>query len=61
MLDQIRVRVDELTRQNDITLATRHKITPEFLQVWSQNWKQDPRVIKILSDIEDLTDQVFVK
>jgi hypothetical protein len=42
-------------------LAARHKITPDFLQLWTQNYKNDARVNKILSDIEDLTDQVFVK
>jgi hypothetical protein len=56
MIDQIKVRVEELTQQNDITLAARHKITSDFLQVWIQKYKNDARVVKIISDIEDLTD-----
>lgn len=56
MLDQIKVRLDELTRQNDAALCMRHKITPEFLQTWTQKYQKEARVAKILADIADLTE-----
>jgi hypothetical protein len=61
LIDTIKVRVEELTHQNDILLSTHHKINPDFLQLWSSKYKDDARVAKILSDIADLADQVLVK
>ena len=34
LLDQIKARIDDLTRQNDIILCARYKISSDFLQDW---------------------------
>ena len=34
LLEQIKNRIEDLTRQNDIALCARHKISSEFLQDW---------------------------
>ena len=34
LLDQIKARIDDLTRQNDIILCARHKISSDLLQDW---------------------------
>ena len=34
LLGQIKNRIEDLTRQNDIALCARHKISSEFLQDW---------------------------
>ena len=61
MIDQIKARVDDLTRQNDTALCAKHNITPEFLQVWTDKYQKDARVARILKDIEDLAEQILVK
>lgn len=34
LLDQIKARIDDLTRQNDIILCARYKISSDLLQDW---------------------------
>lgn len=34
LIDQIKLRIDDLTRQNDIILCARHQISSDFLQDW---------------------------
>jgi hypothetical protein len=34
LIDQVKLRIDDLTRQNDIILCARHKISSDFLQDW---------------------------
>ena len=55
MIDQIRVRVEELTRQNDITLCQRHNISTDFLQEWIQKYHKDARVAAVLKNISDIS------
>lgn len=61
MIDQIRVRVDDLTASNDMTLCEKHGISPDFLKVWMQKYQNESRVKRVLADIDDLGDQVLNK
>ena len=56
MQDAFKVRVEELTRQNDALLCNRHNITSDFLQIWIKKYSTNQKVKKILDDIDDLID-----
>lgn len=61
ILENVKTRIEALTKSNDEDVAKRHNITPEFLQAWTAKFAKDSKVATVLKDIDDLNDQVFVK
>lgn len=61
ILENVKTRIEALTKSNDEEVAKRYGITPEFLQVWIAKYAKEPKVAETLRDLNDLEDQVFVK
>ena len=61
IMENIRTRIDQLTKSNDEDVAKRNKITPEFMKLWIAKYSADSKVQSMLRGIDDLQDQVLVK
>ena len=60
-MENIRTRIDQLTKSNDEDVAKRNKITTEFMKLWIAKYSADSKVQTMLRGIDDLQDQVLVK
>jgi len=54
ILENVKTRIESLTKSNDEDVAKRHNITVDFLQAWTAKHAKDPKVANVLKDIEDL-------
>ena len=61
IFESIKTRIEVLTKSNDEDVAKRYNISPDFLQTWIGKYVKEPKVACFLKDIDDLSDQVFVK
>jgi hypothetical protein len=60
-MENIRTRIDQLTKSNDEDVAKRNNITTEFMKLWIAKYSADSKVQTMLRGIDDLQDQVLVK
>lgn len=44
IMENIKTRLETLTKSNDEDVAARSKISPEFMQLWISKFSSDPKV-----------------
>lgn len=59
--DAIVARAKEYTKVRDDTVCKRLGITPAFLEQWIRQYQNEPKVLEVFKNIEDLQDQALIK